>query len=301
MATDPAVCPDCAGPVEADSDRLCPRCGYPLMFLETEPAPGVAPIGRKPGEHDDATVVLAAVERRPPPADADEPLAAGENRCASCGKRNPGARIRCERCGERVRRPDPVAAPPPAPAPDPPRRLPVWVMGVTAAAVVAAVVVAAVLVKQFAGPSTGLTAVERGVIEARASSTIRNEPGLVAAKTLDGDPHTAWNSDGRRLGTNQGVRLTYKFSREVRLARITVTNGTERSSTEPHRNQWIKTCTVTAGGRSWDWAMPETADPQSKTADFGPTREVVVTVTAVYPGAKYKDLSVAEVTFDERR
>jgi len=57
---------------------------------------------------------------------------------------------------------------------------------------------------------------------------------------------------------------------------------------------------VTVGGRSWDWPMRETAEPQSKTFDVGSIRAVTVTVTAVYPGIKFRDLSVAEVSFDER-
>jgi hypothetical protein len=272
------------------------------MFLETESAPDAAPIGRKPGERDDATIVLAAVEEPTASDAADEPLAAGENRCASCGKHNPGTRIRCERCGHQVRRSEPPAMPvPPPPPPDPPRTAPLWAIGVAVAAV--AVAVAAVLVWQTGGltGSSHVVVVDRGVISAEASSTIRNDPQLIAAKTLDGDPSTAWNSDGRRISTNVGVRLTYTFSRDVRLARITVINGEGWSSKDHHKNQWIKECAVAAGGHRWDWTMQETGTPQSKTADFGLTREVTMTVTAVYPGIKFRDLAVAEVSFGERR
>jgi DNA-directed RNA polymerase subunit RPC12/RpoP len=144
MATEPMVCPDCAGPVEAGRDRLCPRCGYPLMFLETEPPPDAAPIGRRPGERDDATTVLPAVGRGSlPPATPEGPPAVGETRCASCGRHNPGRRIRCERCGHLLRRSDPAAPPVAPPPPDPPRTAPPWAVALAVAA--AAVVVVALL------------------------------------------------------------------------------------------------------------------------------------------------------------
>ena len=131
----PIVCPDCGGPVRPDLERLCPRCGYPLMFLRTEPEPDVHVVARAPGEADDATTTFPSTPATPvrsvPAQRMPQP---GEVLCVRCGQDNPLTRVRCQRCGHELRVvPLNAAPPPPLPPPPPPIRRPFpWLLIVAA-------------------------------------------------------------------------------------------------------------------------------------------------------------------------
>jgi len=110
-------CPDCGTPVRPDSEQLCPRCGYPLMFLRHPAERDARAVPRKPKERDDGTGLMphpVARTQRTAPA----PLP-GQRPCPQCGYGNEYTRIRCERCGYElhVARPRAVVlGPPPAKA-----------------------------------------------------------------------------------------------------------------------------------------------------------------------------------------
>lgn len=109
-------CPDCGSPVQPEREQLCPRCGYPLMFLrkgggqEAE----ARSVPRRPNEHDEGTSVRAIPQPVQPQPATYTPPAAGQVQCRVCGYLNEAARFRCERCGDelRVSRPQPVALTP---------------------------------------------------------------------------------------------------------------------------------------------------------------------------------------------
>jgi Zn finger protein HypA/HybF involved in hydrogenase expression len=96
-------CPDCGSPVQPEREQLCPRCGYPLMFLR-QGGGGDAQaqsIPRSPNERDDDT-------RGPQPRSATRELPAvgaprGHLPCRACGYPNEAVRFRCERCGAEMR------------------------------------------------------------------------------------------------------------------------------------------------------------------------------------------------------
>jgi ribosomal protein L40E len=317
------TCPDCGGPVRPDRERLCRRCGYPLMFLRDAPDRTAFGPARIPGERDDATGVLPPARRDEPrltTVDELPPLAPGELVCPRCGERNPPERVRCQRCGQELRTGQPRRPPPPRPAPLPPplpaaapaprrslRQL--WPLAVALAG--AALLIGAAVVLATLGPdlsrSPGQTAagqpdlvrVPAAEIGPSASSTILDPPFPVE-NTVDGDGGTAWQSDGRRLASNVGVTLTFEFASPVRLARITIVNGYARTPGDFANNERIARLRVSGGDWSARWELRDTADPQTLDVDAGEIGAVTFEVEAVYPSARFKQLAVSEVAFDAR-
>jgi predicted amidophosphoribosyltransferase len=136
----PATCPDCAGPVWPERERLCPRCGYPLMFLQQEPEPEGMVVARAPGERIEATSTMPPY----PAAEEQTDVPMGAISCPRCAYRSAPTRVRCERCGEELPRPQPPP-PPYLPAPPPPSGVPLWLILLCALFVFAAVAFVTVL------------------------------------------------------------------------------------------------------------------------------------------------------------
>lgn len=127
-------CPDCGSPVQPDREQLCPRCGYPLMFLR-RPAETEAPraVPRSPNERDDGTgrmppVPAPRTETRQFPAVTygAPPAGPGQLPCPRCGYGNTAARVRCERCGNELRPARPYAVQLGPPGQPPPERRGGW-------------------------------------------------------------------------------------------------------------------------------------------------------------------------------
>lgn len=313
------TCPDCGGPVRPGRERLCPRCGFPLMFLRESADTGGAGPARVPGERDEATSVLRlrTPDRgtRVGGTSIDEvgPLADGQVVCRRCGLRNPPERIRCQRCGLELRAVPQLAPPPPVvPAPPPPSARRWWPLAL--AAVVAVVLIGgaallAAIEPDFTGsPDDGtapaaaeLVQVDRTTVRASASSTL-DDPRFKVAYLTDGDSQTAWQSDGRRQGgRNVGVRLTFRFASAVPLARITVVNGYGRSPEDYQNNERLAKVRVSAGEWSGEWPLTDTVTPQSLDIAAGSVDELTIEVAQTYPGARFPDLAVSEVTFYQQR
>ena len=115
MAERQLPCPDCGSPVRPDRDQLCPRCGYPLMFLRRPAEDDARAVPRQPGEREDPTGRFSS----PPPRNQATTYGRtpGQLPCPRCGYANEQARIRCERCGHELRqaRPHAVVLGPKAP------------------------------------------------------------------------------------------------------------------------------------------------------------------------------------------
>jgi hypothetical protein len=310
----PMTCPDCAGPVWPQRERLCPRCGYPLMFLEPEPESEGFVVSRVPGERDDATSVLTSPLPGPPMDQPrivfDQEPPAGQIVCPRCGQINPPSRIRCERCGQDLRPPQQAAPPPLLQQPPPARRGSGrrWLVVVGALAAVGLLAAAVALFvnrgSDGAAPtgqgSTAPVRVPPADITVSASSTLKDPPIFAVTNMLDGDLGTTWQSDGVRLGSNIGVKLTFRFARPARLVRITLINGDGRSPTDFSNNQRAARLAVNTGSGTKTWQVRDTVDPQTLDLDATPTNAVTLVVEAVYPGTRFKDLAVTDVSFDER-
>lgn len=311
-------CPDCGQPVRPDVDQLCPRCGYPLMFLRTPAEEQAWPVARKPGDRDDATGLVSGtapmrtVAAGPIPEQRGAPGPAGQLDCPRCGYRNEATRIRCERCGTELRPAQPVAVPLLPPPDLRPAVRPRWPLAVAAAlAVVAVLAVAGVLVARVlaadtpepgppAAPVARLEPIDPAGIEAEASSTIPEKGIYGIENTLDGDPQTVWNSDGKRRDSNVGVELTYRFAEPVKLARITIVNGSAKNARSFTDNERIARALVRTEAAETAWSLPDSSEPQVLDLEPGETSWVTFVVEETYPGDRWPDLAVTEVAFDRQ-
>lgn len=165
------------------------------------------------------------------------------------------------------------------------------------------------LTSERSGPTTTGTVakVPHDAISATASSTQTADSGITYAidNTLDGDPVTAWNSDGDTDGRGPGITLTYSFSSTVDLRSITVLNGYQKVRTNNNGstvdlytlNNRVRQFLVVTDGGQWTWDLMDSKQAQTLSESFGPTRQVVLKVLAVYESDRYKDLAISEVSF----
>lgn len=184
-----------------------------------------------------------------------------------------------------------------------------------AVAVVAATGLAVVGLRGLGGgggraPSTPSAAaapapVDRAAVRGDASS-VQAPDGKVtyaAANTLDGDPTTAWNSDG---ATPEGrlPTLTYTFDAPVDLRDVTVLNGYQKMLRRTGRapldlfgaNARVHRVRVVTDAGTWTWDLTDTRPAQTFHAP-GRTRTVRLEVRSVYASATYPDVAVSEVSF----
>ncbi|HEU5110195.1 MAG TPA: hypothetical protein VFT95_16770 [Micromonosporaceae bacterium] len=320
-------CPDCGAQVWPEQERLCRNCGYPLMFLRPDKQePESYGVARAPGERADSTSVLTPPPVRQPtrsyaPVPQPQTFAAsaaptaGELICPRCGHRSAPTRVRCERCGQELRAT--MMMPEPAESmkePVGPRRGKGWliVLGVFLAVALLAAGTWFLVHRErpttpgpgpvaAPPPQTQLVPIDQATIEAAASSTNPNENRYKVASLLDGKRATAWNSNGDRLDSNVGQRVTFTFDRPVNLARVTIINGYVRTPVLFKGNERVAKMTIQtdAGKAQWDLADSD----QVQTLDIQPatTNKVVLIVDAVYDGNKYKDVCITEVNFFEAR
>lgn len=144
------TCPDCGRSVPPGVVKLCPSCGYPIMFEAPQPVeessrgvlrkPDVAP---QPDRAEPAMAAGGGYQAPPPVVSPQTPLGP---HCPACHHRNGARRVRCEVCATElwpgsaspVRR-RPVATPPQVPPQRP--RLPwaviiAWILVAVAAVAV---------------------------------------------------------------------------------------------------------------------------------------------------------------------
>ncbi|WP_203896814.1 NADase-type glycan-binding domain-containing protein [Virgisporangium aliadipatigenens] len=302
----PPSCPDCGGPVRIGEDRLCPRCGYPLMYLRLpeEERTSVTPPARLPGEQDSGPAPPA-----PALALAEEPPSTPDTiSCPNCRYVNHADRTWCERCGYRLKAlpPPPVVLPPPAPS----NRWRIWVFAAVVVLAIASVATAFVLLRDDdpASPppvakSSAPTAIVRvppNTIKVTATTAIPGDR-YRPENTLDGANDTAWHSNGPALPNNNGQTLTFTFDKPVRLVRVTINNGFNRSPTDYTNNERIASAEIVTDAGTKQWQPKDTGDPQTLELDGAPTTKVQIVVRGVYPGTKYRDVTVSEAAFDELR
>jgi hypothetical protein len=286
------------------------------MFLQADDEPEGMVVARAPGERDEAPAIpqwQPIPPPPPPPSTLDRPPSTDDVTCSRCGERNPLTRVRCQRCGQELRPRAVVAEPPPPPSPPAldagPRRFRVWpIVALLTAALVAAAV--AVYVTRFRGTgepagqppasAPGRVPVDPALITPSASSTGRQGDRFVVSNALDGNPATAWQSDGDRLPTNIGVSLTFRFNRPVRLVAITLVNGDARTDADYQNNERVARFAVRTDKGESGWEVRDTVQPQTFELDGTELTALTLVVQAVYKGTKFKDLAISEVSFMER-
>jgi hypothetical protein len=145
-----------------------------------------------------------------------------------------------------------------------------------------------------------LKPVAKKTIKAKASSTLSADVYTYeVTNTLDGDPTTAWHSNGNAVGAFAKVTLTYTFSSPIRLRAIDIYNGYQRSTASFYRNSRVRRLLISTDATKHRFELRDRRGKQRISFDFGQTKRVVLTVDAVYRDRKtrYKDCAISEVTF----
>lgn len=96
------TCPDCGRSVPPGTVKLCPSCGYPIMFETSQPAgESSAGVLRKPNVEPQSdpgeTGMMAGTGSSYQPPVVSPQAALGPH-CPACHHRNPAQRVRCEVC-----------------------------------------------------------------------------------------------------------------------------------------------------------------------------------------------------------
>ena len=312
----PRRCPNCDYVLPPGRQTVCPNCHHSLILDEEDDQPeptASKDLLQKPTQTSDKTET--AIPPAIPPT--SQPEAVPGVVCKACGHVNPPTQIRCERCATLLRE-EPAATPPRAPPLEPaPRRAGRLVFLVVGALVLALILGSAAYVvarrpwasggsEPSTPVSTSTTApaklkpVAKKAIRAKASST--HPPDVFnydVTNTLDGDPTTAWHSDGDVVGAFARVTLTYTFSSPIRLRAIDVHNGYQRSTASFYRNSRVRRLLISTDATKHRFALRDRRGKQRLSFDFGQTKRVVFTVEAVYRDreTRYKDCAISEVRF----
>jgi len=113
---------------------------------------------------------------------------------------------------------------------------------------------------------------------------------------LDGDPRTAW-VEGDKTGLGLPARLTFSLPHRVDLRRIRIVNGYAKDTAHLLDNAAARTIEIVTGAHTLRHTLTRSRRPQSVSAAFGRTRQVVIRILSGYPGARFDDLAVSEVAF----
>ena len=322
--TGPGICPQCASPIPVPPPPLCPRCQYPLLLvqgpgrLESEANRLERPTPEPRAEA--ATTISAAPAPAPPPPPLGPPgqFYGPPLFCPRCGLGNDPSRVWCERCGNPLVT-APVAEPPPPPPPQPRRS--VWSRLWFPIALALAIGIGfggSYLVSQWGTvvtpqpsasattttsppkPTPSPTPISNKTIKVKASSTLPDVSGQSYAPslTIDGNPKTAWNSDGDQVGANAKVSLEWTFPGRVMLTSIDIHNGYQKDRDRYYANGRIKSVRIVTDAGERVVELADKMGPQSVVYDFGVTTFVRFRVESVYrSGARYQDLALSEVKF----
>ena len=300
-------CPTC-GFEAADDANFCPICGLNLRSVR-EAAAAVAaessgePVATAEPTAEDVAAVVADVPKL--------------QLCGRCGAPNSPQRRRCGRCGVRLDEATPAA--PAAPQVRTTSRATAEASRLRVQVLVGVLVVAAV-----AGISVGLASSRRDrppadgpvpevtfdpaahpgsprrleAARARASSTLAPASGIRydAPLVLDGDRRTAWNEGVE--GPGVGETITVRLRERSWVATIVVRNGYQKSDTTFLSNMRAKSVRLTTDdGSSFVITLQ---DDQGEQAVALPepvlARELVFEVREVYPGERYEDLAISEIS-----
>jgi outer membrane biosynthesis protein TonB len=158
-----------------------------------------------------------------------------------------------------------------------------------------------------AGTATVVAPVDPGTITAVASSTqqAQGPVGYGAGNTLDGDPATAWNSDGPLAGKSAGIALTYTFAQAVDLRSVVVRNGYQKLRQRAGRsavdlypaNARARRVRVVTDAGTWTWDLADVRAAQTFNGAAGRTRSVRLEIVSAYSSTTYPDIALSEVGF----
>lgn len=318
-------CPVCGTPHDPGA-RFCRACGTPLTDADaTTPVPArTGTAGATVDDEDDdptdpGPVATSAVVT--PPVES-------LRECPSCGATNSPRRVLCGRCGADLESGNVVE-----PRPRPTRPAVVAAPAATRKAssgmnrTVVAIVTAALLVGAGLGamvalgigpfaPADGPPPAMFDRSDYPGAPGPLDDPGISvgvstthqstgdrsygAARMLDDDPTTAWNSSGQTNPGGVGERIRVEFPEPVWLTRIVVENGDGHDHARFLGNARIKRAAVMLdAGVSFTVLLEDVQGPQVIMLDVPElTTGLRIEVLEVYPGDTYDDLAVSELDFE---
>jgi hypothetical protein len=271
--------------------------------------------------------VLPAPEARPRPVRSTvEPVRPGELICGDCGTGNEPARHFCRRCGhdlsaaavepqlgwwQRVvawwrgrRRLDAGQRPQRWSRRDRRRRsfrFPWhWVGPVLIVLTLAGVGVPGVRDKAMGAAEDGIAKVRRTVapqydaVRPVAVAGSSAQPGHPATHAVDGVVDTNWAENQKGDGT--GATLTLTFDRPVDVRRVGLRLGSTGAPDAFAKEPRPERLRLTAGDRSEELTLEDTADLQQEDVDLRGVTALTVTVLSVYGGQGGSAASIAELT-----
>lgn len=320
----PSLCPRCHYPLllaeeDESHEAVAADLRRPTVPMDDDrtvvvPAGERAASGRQVPESDGP---VGPPGLRPQPLPPARSGPAGP-RCSACGWQNAPGRQRCERCAARLGELSPAAPLSVEPPPPAPRRQG-WMVVLAVLAVLAVGAGVAVFflrpgrdvvadppgrtpgvvatTPSASAPATALVQVANNRVKATASSVLppappyRYDPDLL----LDGNPATAWNSDGDAGG--QPIEITFTFDGPVSLGRIEVANGYQSNKDAYARNRRVKRVLVVTDAQQIPLDLADSEGFQRFDRDFGRTTKAVLRIESDYPGNRYDDIAISEVRF----
>lgn len=267
--------------------QFCIACGQPLSSVLTS-----------------AATAVTTREREQPPRSTW--LAFQEIRllaCPKCGAPNSAARWQCARCGEtfddRTNDEPSVEVTPPAEEATPvqPESAP-WVALITVVVGVAAVAVAvAMLASRGVGPfaseepAAPVTQAARATVDEYSASA--TAPDSAARLVADGDPTTAWRTEG--AGDGQWVEL--RLESAVQIDHLLVWNGDQSSSRSFTGTNRVRDVLIIFpdGGKRYTATFPNrNANFRVDMPDPPVARRIRIRIDSVYGDAGQAALSEVE-------
>lgn len=301
------ACPQCGEPIPDPAPKLCRKCSYPLVFVDRSPRLEAEAQGLE------TPTPLAESKPEPSPPPVVTPVSPPATKaCPACGYGNALDRTWCERCGRSLA-PPPPPPPPPEPIRPPPPGWLRWAPGLVGALVLVAAGVAVWLIwfapappsppppppsptAPTAAPGPGV--IPRSEVTARASSTLpgTRQQSWEAQRTIDGNPATAWQSNGFNDG-GAPVTLRWEFSRPVELSTIEVYNGYQAD--EARFWETARLAQVLIITEAGDQEVELGDELGSQTIEVtGLTSYVEFQITSAHrTDATFPDLALSEITF----
>jgi hypothetical protein len=166
--------------------------------------------------------------------------------------------------------------------------------------------IASVLTMSFAffvfscGPEDGSpAAAAAAIVEIKASSTLAHKDNKYALIHLvDGNPDTSWVEGVE--GDGVGEKVTIILSNKARLKRFRIRNGYWEEKYWSMNNRVRDLMLVGDNGISFTQTLEDIPDEQAIILpEEWETGEITFIIQSVYPGSKWQDTAITEITIDE--
>lgn len=140
-----------------------------------------------------------------------------------------------------------------------------------------------------------LLTLKKGSIE--ASSVLSPAEAYNTEFLFDSRPEFGWAEGAASGGTGQ--KLRFKFDQPVKITKLKLWNGYQRSASHFKKNERLKNLTFGLSGGNQSFLMAKDVQGPQEITLPGPVegREFTLEVKSVYPGQSYKDLVLSELRF----